>query len=90
MIDVLLNSAEPELVSDQERLLASVLMQEKEELSSDLVYQSLEALRRGTMERRQRELKARIAEAERKNDPASLAALLQEKLQIDRALRQAG
>ena len=90
LIDVLLNSAEPELVSDQERLLASVLMQEKEELSSDLVYQSLEALRRGTMERRQRELKARIAEAERKNDPASLAALLQEKLQIDRALRQAG
>ena len=65
-------------------------MHENEEVSSDLVSHALDALRRGIMERRQRELKARIAEAERKNDSASLAALLQEKLQIDRALMQAG
>jgi DNA primase len=90
LIDVLLNSAEAQLPPDQERLLALVLMQEKEELTSDLVHQSLEALRRGAMERRQKELKARIAEAERKNDSASLAALLQEKLQLDRALMRAG
>ena len=90
LIDALLSSAEAQLPADQERLLASVLMQEKEELTADLAYQSVEALRRGTMERRQKELKARIAEAERKNDAAGLAALLQEKLQIDRALRQAG
>ena len=90
LIDALLSSAEPQLVSDQDRLLASVLMHENEEVSSDLVSHALDALRRGIMERRQRELKARIAEAERKNDSASLAALLQEKLQIDRALMQAG
>jgi hypothetical protein len=42
------------------------------------------------MERRQKELKARIAEAERRNDAAGLAVLLQEKLQIDRALMRAG
>jgi DNA primase len=90
LIDVLLNSDEAQLPPDQERLLALVLMQEKEELTSDLVHQSLEALRRGAMERRQKELKARIAEAERKNDSASLAALLQEKLQLDRALMRAG
>jgi DNA primase len=90
LIDALLSAAEAQLPADQERLLASVLMQEKEELTADLAYQSVEALRRGTMERRQKELKARIAEAERKNDSASLAALLQEKLQIDRALMRAG
>jgi DNA primase len=90
LIDVLLNSAEAQLPPDQERLLALVLMQEKEELTSELIHQSLEALRRGAMERRQKELKVRIAEAERKNDSASLAALLQEKLQLDRALMRAG
>jgi DNA primase len=90
LIDALLSAAEAQLPADQERLLASVLMQEKEELTADLAYQSVEALRRGTMERRQKELKVRIAEAERKNDTAGLAALLQEKLQIDRALMRAG
>lgn len=90
LIDAFMNSAEPQLPPEQERLLASVLMQEKEDLTSELVHHSLEALRRGTMERRQKELKARIAEAERKNDAASLAILLQEKLQVDRALMQAG
>jgi DNA primase len=90
LIDALLSAAEAQLPADQERLLASVLMQEKEELTADLAYQSVEALRRGSMERRQKELKVRIAEAERKNDSASLAALLQEKLQIDRALMRAG
>jgi DNA primase len=90
LIDALLSAAEAQLPADQERLLASVLMQEKEELTADLAYQSVEALRRGTMERRQKELKARIAEAERRNDAAGLAVLLQEKLQIDRALMRAG
>jgi len=90
LIDTFMSAGEPQLLPEQERLLASVLMQEKEDLTSELVHHSLEALRRGTMERRQKELKARIAEAERKNDAASLAALLQEKLQIDRALMQAG
>lgn len=90
LIDAFMNSAEPQLPPEQDRLLASVLMQERENLTCELVHHSLEALRRGTMERRQKELKARIAEAERKNDAASLATLLQEKLQIDRALMQAG
>ena len=90
LIDALLGAAEPQLPPDHARLLASVLMQETEELNADSVSHALDALRRGLMERRQKELKARIAEAERKNDSASLAALLQEKLRIDRALMQAG
>jgi DNA primase len=90
LIEALLRAADPQLPPNHERLLASVLMQEKEDLTAELVHHSLEALRRGNMERRQKELKARIAEAERKNDATSLAALLREKVQIDRALMQAG
>jgi hypothetical protein len=43
-------------------------------------------LRHRGLERAQRELKASLAEAERKGDTAKVAALLQEKLRIDRAL----
>ena len=38
------------------------------------------------MYRQQRALKAQIAEAERKQDSANLARLMQEKLALDRAL----
>jgi DNA primase len=40
------------------------------------------------MQRRQRELRTLIAEAERRNDNDMLAKLIQEKLQIDRKLRE--
>ena len=40
------------------------------------------------MEGRLRELRAQIAEAERKGDDAGLALLTQQKLDLDRALRQ--
>jgi hypothetical protein len=39
------------------------------------------------MERRKRELNTSIADAERKNDVTALAALLQEKLVIEKTLR---
>jgi hypothetical protein len=52
------------------------------------VESAVEALRRRKMERRQRELSTNIADAERKNDIGTLSALLQEKLAIERALRQ--
>jgi DNA primase len=73
--------------SDQ-RLLAQVLMQESDELTPELVESAVEALRRRKMERRKRELSTNIADAERKNDIGALSALLQEKLAIERALRQ--
>jgi len=73
--------------SDQ-RLLASILMQESDELTQELVESALEALRRRKMEMRIRELSALIADAERKNDANALSALLQEKLAIERALRE--
>ena len=73
--------------SDQ-KLLAQILMQESDEMTQELVESAVEALRRRKMERRKRELNAHIAEAERKNDVTVLAALLQEKVAIEKALRK--
>ncbi|MBV9072983.1 MAG: hypothetical protein JOZ10_05065, partial [Acidobacteria bacterium] len=84
LLSPLAGGATPE--SDQ-RLLASILMQETEELSFELVESAIEALRRRKLEGRKRALNANIAEAERKNDAAALSALLAEKVAIERALR---
>jgi DNA primase len=75
-----------ELGDSDKRLLAEVLMRDEEPLSEELVHGSLEALRRRHLERQQQQVRARIAEAERKNDSTALAQLMQEKLKIDRAL----
>jgi DNA primase len=66
--------------------LASALLDESEELSDRLVEQTLRALREQRLERQMRSLKAEIAEAERRSDTAQLARLMQQKVQIDRAL----
>ncbi|HET9741252.1 MAG TPA: DNA primase [Terriglobales bacterium] len=70
-----------------EQLLASVLMQEADDLTPGSVEAAVVALRQSRLERRKRALNADIAEAERKNDGAGLAALLREKMSIDIALR---
>src|SRR3954470_22750359 len=73
--------------SDLERnALASVLMDESEELSERLLEQTLRALREQKLEQQMRSLKAEIAEAERKSDSTQLARLMQQKVEIDRAL----
>src|SRR5207248_530351 len=74
-------------LADSDRaLLAGILMNENEELTPALVDGALNALRRQQLERRQRALKSQIAEAERHHDQASLARLMQEKINVDRAL----
>ena len=45
-------------------------------------------LQERAIEGRQRDLRAQIAEAERRGDFAGLAVLTQQKLELDRALRQ--
>ncbi|MBV9073042.1 MAG: DNA primase [Acidobacteria bacterium] len=88
IIDSLLSPLEGVVASESDqRLLASILMQETEELSLELVESAIEALRRRKLEGRKRALNANIAEAERKNDAAALASLLAEKVAIERALR---
>lgn len=88
LLDYLLSPMEGStaLEGDQQ-LLATILMQEADELTQGMVESALEALRRRKMEIRKRELSANIADAERKNDAAALASLLREKLALERALR---
>ncbi|WP_348267482.1 DNA primase [Edaphobacter paludis] len=55
---------------------------------TEQVENALHALESRRLERRQREIRSLIAEADRRGDQAILAQLTAEKLQIDRALRQ--
>jgi DNA primase len=48
---------------------------------------ALHTLELRRLQRRQRELRSQIAEADRRGDQAMLAKLIQEKLEIDRKLR---
>ena len=68
------------------KVLAECLLNENEELTPELMEGAIFALRRRQLEHRQRAVRARIADAERKNDSGALAQLLREKLEIDRAL----
>ena len=54
----------------------------------DQIASALEALETRYLEHRQRELRASIAEAERRNDAAMVGTLTQEKMKVDRALRE--
>jgi DNA primase len=51
------------------------------------VNDALYSLEHRRLERRQRELRSQIAEADRRGDQEMLGQLIQEKLQIDRQLR---
>ncbi len=74
-------------VSDRDhKILAECLMHEDEELTPELLDGAIGALRRRRLEHQQREVRAKIADAERKNDATALASLLREKLEIDKAL----
>jgi DNA primase len=89
LLESLLSPMEGLISSElNQRLLASVLLQETEDLTQEVVESAIDALRRRKMERCRRELSNRIAEAERKNDTTTLSALLQEKVAIERALRE--
>jgi DNA primase len=89
LLESLLSPMEGGTLSDSDqRLLASILLQESDELTQQLIESAIEALRRRKLERRKRELNTSIAEAERKNDASLMAALLQEKLAIEKTLRE--
>jgi DNA primase len=75
-----------ELSEVQRRLVADVLMRDGEELSPELLEGVFDALRRRRLERRQRDLKVEIAEAERRQDASALPQLMREKVEVDRAL----
>jgi DNA primase len=72
----------------QRALLAEALLGETEPPSVETVQGSITGLRLRRIESDLRDLRAQIAEAERRGDFTQLAALTQQKLELDRTLRQ--
>jgi DNA primase len=72
----------------QRALLAETLMAETKPPGESEVQSAIQEIHERAIESRQRELRTLIAEAERRSDFAELALLTQQKLDLDRALRQ--
>jgi DNA primase len=72
----------------QRALLAETLLAETKPPEATEVLSAVQEIHERAIEGRQRELRTLIAEAERRGDFAELAVLTQQKLELDRALRQ--
>jgi DNA primase len=72
----------------QRALLAEALLAETKPPEEGEVESAIQEIQERAIESRQRELRALIPEAERRGDYAELALLTQQKLDLDRALRQ--
>jgi DNA primase len=72
----------------QRALLAEALLQETKPPETSEVLSAVQEIQERAMENRQRDLRTLIAQAERQGDFAELAALTQQKLELDRALRE--
>ena len=72
----------------QRALLAEALLAEVKPPEAFEVRSAIQEIHERAIEHRQRELRSLIAEAERRGDFAELALLTQQKLELDRTLRQ--
>jgi DNA primase len=72
----------------QKALLAEALLAETKPPEESEVQSAIQEIQERAIENRQRDLRALIAEAERRGDHAELALLTQQKLDLDRSLRQ--
>jgi DNA primase len=72
----------------QRALLAETLLAETKPPEENEVQSAIQEIQERAIERRLRDMRAQIAEAERRGDQAELAVLTQQKLDLDRALRQ--
>jgi DNA primase len=72
----------------QRALLAETLLAETKPPEENEVQSAIQEIHERAIESRQRDLRALIAEAERRGDHAELAVLTQQKLEMDRTLRQ--
>ena len=70
------------------RLLASALQGGEEDDLAAKVQGALDSLRERYLERRLREIRVQMAEAQRRGDDAMLLQLMQEKLRVDRELKR--
>jgi DNA primase len=71
-------------------VLAAVLMDEREELTPELLESAIRSLRRRVLRRQLEELQQQLKDAERRQDPASAARLLQERVRLRRAMTAMG
>ena len=72
----------------QKALLAEALLAETEPPSPETVIGAIVSLQQRRIEADLRDVRAQIAEAERRTDFAEIALLAQRKLELDKALRQ--
>ncbi len=72
------------------RLIASVLMDDREELTPELLEGAIRSLRRRAMLRQLNELQYQLKDAERRQDAALSARLLQERVKLRRAMGSTG
>jgi DNA primase len=72
----------------QKALLAEALLAEVNPPEENEVLSAIQEIQERAIEKHQRDLRALISEAERRGDHAELALLTQQKLELDRALRQ--
>ena len=78
------------LEEDARSLLATVLMDESEELTPELLESSIRSLRRRVFRRQLEDLQHQLKEAERQQDSTTAARLLQERLKLRRAMSTMG
>jgi DNA primase len=69
-------------------LVAQLLMREREPVNAPELESALVTLERHFVEQRQRRIRSEIAEAERKGDLAGVTALMTERMELDRRLRE--
>ncbi len=78
------------LEQSDRQLLASVLMDEREELTPELLEEAIRSLRRRVLRRQMEDLQHQLKEAERRQDAGSTARLLQERVKLRHALTSVG
>ncbi len=72
------------------RLIASVLMDDHEELTPELLENAVRSLRKRAILRQLDDLQHQLKDAERRNDAAASARLLQERVRLRRAMTAVG
>ncbi len=79
-----------ELDGTDRRLLAAILMDEREELTPELLESAIRSLRRRLLRRQLDDLHHQLKEAERRQDAASAARLLHERVKLRQAMSAIG
>ena len=78
------------LEESDRNLLAAILMDEHEEVTPELLENSIRSLRRRVFRRQLDDLQHQLKEAERRQDSAAAAQLLQERIKLRRAMTAMG